>query len=167
MNRFGHRRLAIQGIAAAAAAISGLGLAAGVETGKHVPDLDIQLLNGKTLTAKQMQGKVVVQMYWATWCPYCRADLTDLQRIYQQQHARGLEIVALSIDESDKTVRDFWKGRHYSFPLAMRNDAIFEHYGRISTTPTYFIIDRGGIVRQRINGSPEPGAIAQLVRQLL
>lgn len=167
MNRFGHRRLALQGITALGAALGGAGPAAAVETGRHAPELDIKLLNGKTLTAKQLHGRVVVQMYWATWCPYCRADLADLQRLYQQQHARGLEIVAFSIDESDKAVRDFWKGKHYSFPSAMRNDTIFEHYGRISTTPTYFIIDREGIVRQRINGSPEPGAIAQLVGQLL
>ncbi len=172
MNSFKGRRLAIKGLAAAGAAGAALGgigqaLASGVETGKRAPDLDIKLLNGKTLTAKQLQGKVVVQMYWATWCPYCRADLADMQRIYQQQQARGLEVVALSIDESDKTVREFWKGKNYSFPSAMRSDAIFEHYGRIATTPTYFIIDREGIVRQRINGSPEPGTIAQLVASLL
>ncbi|MCX7154147.1 MAG: TlpA disulfide reductase family protein [Proteobacteria bacterium] len=169
MNSFKGRRLAIKGLAAAGAGLGGFGraIASGIETGKRAPALDIKLLNGKILTATQLQGKVVVQMYWATWCPYCRADLAEMQRIYQQQQARGLEVVALSIDESDKTAREFWKGKNYSFPSAMRSDAIFEHYGRIGTTPTYFIIDREGVVRQRINGSPEPGTIAQLVASLL
>jgi peroxiredoxin len=90
-----------------------------------------------------------------------------MQRLYQQHHARGLEIIALSIDESDKTVREFWKGKNYSFPSAMRSDEFFAHYGRIGTTPTYFIIDREGIVRQRINGAPEHGVIEQLVTKLL
>ena len=66
-----------------------------------------------------------------------------------------------------KTTREFWKGKNHIFPSAMRSDATFPHYGRIVTTPTYFIIDREGVVRQRINGSPEPGAITQLVASLL
>ena len=170
MNAFNRRRLSLQSLAAAA--IAGVfsaapARAAGIETGKLAPDLDLKLLNGKTLSAKQLQGKVVVQMYWATWCPYCRADLPEMQRIYQLQQAKGLEILALSIDESDKTVREFWKGKNYSFPVAMRSNAYFEHYGRIGTTPTYFIIDREGVLRQRINGAPEPGVIEQIVAKLL
>lgn len=165
------RRLFVNGIAAATAgagmAALAPALAANIEAGQRAPALDIKLLNGKTLTAKQLQGKVVVHMYWATWCPYCRADLPEMQRIYQLLQPKGLEILALSIDENDKTVRDFWKGKNYSFPAAMRSNAYFEHYGRIGTTPTYLIVDREGILRQRINGAPEPGVIEQLVVKLL
>ena len=171
MSRFLRRRRFAHALGAIAASVISPGIApavaAVVETGKPVPELDLKLLNGKVLKDKQLHGKVVVQMYWATWCPYCRADLPEMQRIYQLQHAKGLEIIALSIDENEKTVRDFWRGKNYSFPSAMRSDAYFEHYGRIATTPTYFIIDREGILRQRINGAPEPGVIEQLVVKLL
>jgi peroxiredoxin len=165
------RRLALQAVAAAAggAALATLPpvTAAEIAIGKTAPELDLKLLNGKLLKGKQLQGKVVVQMYWATWCPYCRADLPEMQRVYQQLQPKGLEIIALSIDESEKTARDFWKGKNYTFPSAMRSNEYFQHYGRIGTTPTYVIIDRGGIVRQRINGAPEPGVIEQLVVKLL
>jgi thiol-disulfide isomerase/thioredoxin len=164
------RRLAIKAAAAAAGAAGLASVApvlADVEIGKVAPALDLKLLNGKVLKGRQLQGKVVVQMYWATWCPYCRADLPEMQRVYQLHNARGLEIVALSIDESEKTARDFWKGKNYTFPSGMRSNEYFQHYGRIGTTPTYVIIDRSGIVRQRINGAPEPGVIEQLVVKLL
>jgi cytochrome c biogenesis protein CcmG/thiol:disulfide interchange protein DsbE len=138
-----------------------------VDVDRPVPELDFKLLNGKTLKAADLHGKVVVQMYWATWCPYCRSDLPELQRLYEAYRSKGLEIVALSIDEEEKTVRDFWKDKHYSFPVGMRSDAIFDHYGRVSTTPTYYIVDRQGIVRHRFLGSPEPGVIEQLVLKLL
>jgi thiol-disulfide isomerase/thioredoxin len=157
-----HRRLALRAVAAAAGAASLAAIApaaaAGIEIGSAAPELDLRLLNGKVLKGKQLRGKVVVQMYWATWCPYCRADLPEMQRVYQQYNARGLEIVALSIDESEKTARDFWKGKHYTFPSGMRSNVYFQHYGRIGTTPTYVIIDRG---------APEPGVIEQLVAKLL
>ena len=67
------RRLFVNGIAAATAgagmAALAPALAANIEAGQRAPALDIKLLNGKTLAAKQLQGKVVVPMYWATWCP--------------------------------------------------------------------------------------------------
>ncbi len=165
------RRFALKAVAASLGA-AGLGTlapaaAAGIEIGTPAPELDIRLLNGKLLKGRQLQGKVVVQMYWATWCPYCRAALPEMQRLYVQLQPKGLEILALSIDESEKTARDFWKGKAYSFPSAMRSNEFFAHYGRIGTTPTYVVIDRGGIVRHRINGAPEHGVLEQMVTKLL
>ena len=144
------RRLFVNGIAAATAgagmAALAPALAANIEAGQRAPALDIKLLNGKTLTAKQLQGKVVVHMYWATWCPYCRADLPEMQRIYQLLQPKGLEILALSIDENDKTVRDFWKGKNYSFPAAMATPEVAKVWPKPRGLPVVVVRGRNGRV---------------------
>ncbi len=137
------------------------------EIDQPAPELDIALLNGKTLRAKTLRGKVIVSMVWATWSPAARMELPDIQRLYSEHHDQGLEIVALSIDEHIGEVRDFWRKRGYSLPVAMRSDAFFEHYGRVHTTPTFYIVDRQGILRHRIAGTVDPEKLESLLKPLL
>ena len=61
------------------------------------------------------------------------------------------------MDENAGEVREFWRTRGYSFPAAMRSDAFFERYGRVSTTPMFYIVDRHGVLRHRIAGTIKSG----------
>ena len=139
-----------------------------LEPNQPAPELDVKLMNGRTLKAKDLRGKVVVTMFWATWCPTCRTSLPELQRFYNEKHAKGLEIVALSIDESPKDVREFVKAKHLTLPVGMRTDPWFDHYGRVAATPTIFITDRQGTVRHRLAGTHITAEkVEQLVLPLL
>ena len=82
----------------------------------------------------------------------------------RENEGRGLQVIAFSIDENPAEVRRFWTKAHYAFPAAMRDDIIYRHYGRVSTTPLYYVIDRKGVVRERISG---PIGADRLVRPLV
>ena len=130
-------------------------------------ELDVRLLSGKLLKAKELRGKVVVNMIWATWSPAARMELREVQRVYRELREKGLEVVALSIDENPAEVREFWRKRDYSFPVAMRSDAFFDHYGRVSTTPMFYIVDRQGTLRHRVAGTIGPEKLEALLKPLL
>lgn len=140
---------------------------AGVGVNQPAPPLDTRLINGRILKAKELQGKVVVTLFWASWCPSCRSALPELQRLYGELQPQGLEIIALSIDENPKDVREFLRGKGLAYPVGMRGDAWFEHYGRVSVTPTVYVNDRDGVVRHRLAGGVTPAKIETLVRPLL
>ena len=131
------------------------------------PVLDIRLISGKLVKARDLRGKVVVTMIWATWSPAARMQLGELQRLHSGSRGKGLEVLALSIDESIGEVREFWRARGYTMPVAMRSDAFFDHYGRVSTTPTYYIVDRQGVLRHRVAGTLGSEALAALLKPLL
>jgi thiol-disulfide isomerase/thioredoxin len=130
-------------------------------------ELDVRLLSGKLLKAKELRGKVVVNVIWATWSPAARMELPELQRLYREHRDKGLEVLALAIDENQGEVREFWRKRDYTFPVAMRSDAFFDHYGRVSTTPMFYIVDRHGTLRYRIAGPVGPEKLAELLKPLL
>ena len=134
---------------------------------RPAPELDVRLLGGKLLKAKELRGKVVVNVIWATWSPAARMELRDVQRLYREYRDKGLEVVALSIDENPGEVREFWSKRGYSFPVAMRSDAFFDHYGRVSTTPMFYIVDRQGTLRHRVAGTIGPEKLEALLKPLL
>jgi thiol-disulfide isomerase/thioredoxin len=155
------------GVAAVAAAAAFATAAAELEIDQPAPELDVRLLSGKVVKAKDLRGKVVINMIWATWSPAARMELPEVQRLYQAHREKGLEVLALSIDNNVGEVREFWKKRGYSLPVAMRSDAFFEHYGRVSTTPMFYVVDRQGVLRHRIAGPIAADKLEALLRPLL
>jgi peroxiredoxin len=145
----------------------GVAAAGPVSVDMPAPVLDVRLINGKVVKARDLRGKVVVTMIWATWSPAARMQLGELQRLHSGSRGKGLEVLALSIDESIGEVREFWRARGYTMPVAMRSDAFFDHYGRVSTTPMYYIVDRQGVLRHRVAGTLGSEALAALLKPLL
>ncbi len=161
-------RSAVRFVAAVAAACATAASATQVaQVDRPAPELDVKLLNGKVIKAKDLRGKVVVNVIWATWSPAARMELREVERVYRDLRDKGLEIVALSIDENPAEVRSFWGKRGYSFPVAMRSDAFFDHYGRVSTTPMFYIVDRQGTLRHRVAGTVGPEKLEILLKPLL
>jgi len=158
-------RFAAAVIACACATVAQPGQLAQVD--QPAPEVDVKLLNGRVLKAKDLRGKVVVNVIWATWSPAARMNLPEVQRLYREQRNKGLEVVALSIDKNVDEVREFWRQRGYSLPVAMRSDAFFDHYGRASTTPMFYIVDRQGVLRHRIAGAVGPEKLEALLKPLL
>lgn len=156
-----------------AAALIVLGAASGAHAlertlvDRPAPELDARLINGKTVRTKDLRGKVVVKMFWATWSPAARADLPNIDRFYREYANRGLHVIAYAIDEDPNDVRRFWKKSNYSLAAAIRDDTVFDRYGRVSTTPLYYVIDRRGIVRYRVAGPLTPEKLESVVRPLL
>ncbi|MBF8270029.1 MAG: hypothetical protein HW386_1738 [Gammaproteobacteria bacterium] len=48
------------------------------------------------------KGKVTIVNFWATWCPPCLKEFPDIVKLYNQYHDRGLEVVAISMNEPEE-----------------------------------------------------------------
>jgi len=160
-------RRAVTFAAAFVGCACGVAAAGPVAVNAPAPVLDVRLINGKLVKARDLRGKVVVTIIWATWSPAARNELGELQRLYAADRGKGLEVLALSIDESIGEVREYWRAHGYTMPVAMRSDAFFDHYGRVTTTPMYYIVDRQGILRHRVAGPVAPDKLEVLLKPLL
>ena len=58
-----------------------------------------------------LAGSVYLVDFWATWCPPCVEALPELEKLYEEFHPRGFEVVSLSFDSSDERIRLFREKR--------------------------------------------------------
>jgi len=115
--------------------------------GQTVQPFDTQLLDGRPLPAAALRGKVVLVVFWASWCGACQKELPELQALYDKHRKRGFEILALSVDADRFTLEEFWKDNEYDVPVAMRAPAHLQAFGAVKGTPTLYLIDRNGVLR--------------------
>ncbi len=135
------------------------------------PDMSIPMgLNGKKVDLTSLHGKVVMIDFWATWCGPCKMSIPELQRIYSKHKDDGLEVIGISVDDeaSRHEVDLAVKQLGMTYPVAMATDIpdIRSKY-TFASIPQLFIIDRKGVIRNRINGYDPNADIEGVVSKLL
>ena len=144
-------------------ALLGVGPALG-----SAPELSFTALDGRTVGPEELEGRVVVLNFWATWCPPCRLEIPALQSLHEELEGEGVLVLGLSTDvASTAEVNAFLAERDVTYPVGMATARQRRDFGGISALPTTFILDREGVIRHRVFGFFAPPAMKAAVRRLL
>jgi thiol-disulfide isomerase/thioredoxin len=161
-------------LAAAVTALALLSPQDSKDFGKR-PDWSVTLPDGKTASAKDYDGKVVIVDFWATWCPPCRKEIPGFIKLQKEYGEKGLAIVGFSFDRDqaahDKYVKD--EGMNYLSIFAMNEsgktviDAFQKVIGEIKGIPTTLVIDRKGQIVYKHVGYGAPEDFEKVIKPLL
>ncbi|MEO6809089.1 MAG: TlpA disulfide reductase family protein [Isosphaeraceae bacterium] len=135
--------------------------------GKAAPTVVVKDTGGKVLRLTDLKGKYVLIDFWATWCAPCLAELPSLETAYAKYHSKGLEIVAVSLDEQVETLTDFvaqrklpWRQVHN----ATSTGDLVALFG-VNNIPASFLIGPDGtIIRLELRGASLDKALGALIR---
>jgi peroxiredoxin len=100
-------------------------------------------LDGKTYSLAGLRGKIVLLNFWATWCPPCRKEMPDMEKLSQTYADQGLVVLAVS-DEGREVVAPFIEKQQYTFPVLLDTDDKVHEDFDVEGIPKSFIFDRDG-----------------------
>ena len=69
-------------------------------------EMTFTAVDGRKVDLKDYRGKVVLIDFWATWCGPCIAELPNIKKVYADYHAKGFEIVGISLENAKLSPTD-------------------------------------------------------------
>ncbi len=109
-------------------------------------------LDGSPFDPKSVAGKVVLVDFWATWCGPCIAEIPNIMEQYQKYHAKGFEVIGVSLDDDVEALKSFVDERKIPWPILFEKPGgqgwrhpLATKYG-VSGFPTVILVGRDGKV---------------------
>jgi thiol-disulfide isomerase/thioredoxin len=137
--------------------------------GKPVAALTLRNSEGKEVNLQSFAGKPVLLDFWATWCMPCRESLPALEKLYEENGAKGLVLLSLDEDEDNPPkATDFWTTRKEPWPNFHAGKEILDKFPPHGI-PYFVLLDGSGKVTFSQAGLDEKGlrtAIAALTSPL-
>lgn len=134
-----------------------------INAGDVAPDFTVEMLDGSKVTLSALQGKPTLLIFWATWCPPCRLELSKLQGHIIDRYDDKINVLPISRGEERAKVEEYISKMGYTFAVGLDGDqSIYRKYAT-NYIPRCFVIDAKGKVLYSGVGYDE--AIAKEVEQ--
>ncbi len=141
--------------------------------GGEIPEFAVALIDGGRFTDEDLAGRVHVVAFWATWCPYCRDELEEIDELIPTYDPQVVRFVAvnregggLSPREATQISRAYRDRTGLDAMVAVDGGAMARAFG-VGPIPHTAIFDREGRLRFVHQGRTSGATLAEEIDELL
>ena len=138
--------------------------AAPLEVGSSAPDFELTSLDGESVRLSQFQGRPVLLVFGATWCPPCRAEAP----LIQDAHEEYPELVVLLVDMEEEAdiVQGYVDEMNLTHLVLLDLNGLTSQKYHINAIPASFFIDEAGLIRALEVGQLTRAALAEKLKTI-
>jgi len=141
----------------------------GIQKGNVAPDFELKNLAGESIKLSDLRGKKVIVNMWATWCPPCRAEMPDMQRIFEKYKDDGVAILGVNLTKSEQrpeNVAAFLEEFGITFPVVLDTESEVAALYQIQPIPTSYLIDSRGVIQEKVIGSMDYAMMKDILSEM-
>ncbi|MFT8889585.1 MAG: TlpA disulfide reductase family protein [Ethanoligenens sp.] len=140
-----------------------------IDSGSRQKAADFTLtdLAGNSVSLKKLRGKNVYINFWATWCPWCKKELPDLEKVAQEFKNENLIVFAVDVGEDKTVVSNYMRENHYGFNVLLDTDKNMAQQYSVTSIPVSVFIDKDGNIAQRNVGVMSESQMKTIINKLL
>lgn len=127
------------------------------------PDFKLKDLKGNEVSLSDYKGKKVFLNFWASWCPPCKAEMPDLEKLYQETKDSDLVILAVNLGEERATASKFVRDNKLNFTILIDDTNFVSMKYNVASIPTSYFIDKEGNISSKFTGMMTLDQMKELV----
>ena len=118
-----------------------------VSVGKKAPEFSLTSFDGQEYKSADLQGKVVVLNFWASWCKPCEQEAADLENAWRLYEPTG-EVIFLGVDwtDTEKKAFQYLEKFDITYPNGPDLGTRISQAFRTTGVPETYIIDKDGVL---------------------
>ncbi len=127
---------------------------AAVAAAPAAPAFTVKLLDSnRTIDSRELLGKkVVILRFQASWCKPCARESAALARLTERYRVRGVEVIALHVQDTAADARRFARAHHVPYAIALDPKLVIGNRFGVTGTPYTIVVDRRGEIVARLAG---------------
>lgn len=127
-----------------------------ITIGSVAPDIELIDINKNKIKLSELRGAVVFINFWATWCEPCINELPSIEELSRLTSGNPkFKLITILFKDDEYRAFNFMKENGYTFPIFLNPDGSAAKNFGITGVPETFIIDKKGILRNKIIGPAE------------
>jgi thiol-disulfide isomerase/thioredoxin len=130
------------------------------------PAFSLTTLDGKRISMDELQGKVVLLDFWATWCGPCREALPHMQKVAKKFEGQPLVILSVSLDDNEQKWKEFIAKNQMTWPQYRDGGftgPVATMFG-VKAIPHTYTIDADGVLQEEhIGDASVEGKLTKLL----
>jgi peroxiredoxin len=111
------------------------------------PNVELRGPKGQRQRLADFRGKIVLLKIWASWCPDCKVLFPQLDRLSREFKPRGVEVIAVNVDEHRKDADAFLKTQSHKLRVMFDPGARVADAFGARGVPASYLIDARGMIR--------------------
>ena len=132
--------------------------------GEAAPDFEVETFDGETLKLSDLNGKVVVLNFWASWCPPCRWEMPFFETMWQEYRDQGVVFVGIAMSDTLENVKAFAEEAGVTYPVALDTTTEIARDYEVLSLPTTYFIGRDGNIERKLTSAANEGLLKVFLR---
>lgn len=137
------------------------------EIGKPAPEIGAVDLDGKAVRIADFRGHVAILNFWQGGCAPCLTEMPVIQEFYEAHRDDGVRVLSVNIGGGPAVVRDTIEDVGVTYDFAYDEVFVASTRYKVVFFPTTFVVDKDGILREKIIGEVKKGTLEKVVLPLL
>ncbi|MFD2655489.1 thiol-disulfide oxidoreductase ResA [Gracilibacillus thailandensis] len=141
------------------------------QVGDEAPDFELKQINKnnelETIRLSDFKGQGIMLNFWGTWCKPCEEEMPYMQALYPEYKEKGIEIIAVSLDNTELVVDRFIDKYDLTFPIPHDKTGEVRDLYKIGPIPSSIFINPDGKIQRVVNGALSLESLESYFKEIL
>ena len=130
-------------------------------------DFSLTLLDGESVTLSDLEGKVIMLDFWASWCPPCRQEAPTLVQLYREFQGQAVEFIGVNIWDRPGDSRDYIDLFDIPYPNGSDTKGVIGIDYGVKGIPEKIFVDQNGVTVKKFVGPINAETLRATLNELL